>query len=722
MALSGLSGERIRLEDTRLGWTQWVRDETILVSGELTRLQAREVDAVLWLRVDSLRPPTEMDWVSLTGGVGGRFVLSNQPESWREGTALTLSVRLDRIRGRRNPGQFDFASWMRSNGWRLTGDVLSVLSARPPPLGIRTIRSAIRSTVLSQYAPDTAPFVLAFVLGDRSLLASDVRQSFSRAGLSHIMAVSGLHVGFVLAPIWFLIQALGTGPSSRAAGFVLLCATLGFYSLLTGMSTSVIRASVMAILFGGARLFHLPAQPLNVLCASAFLLLSVRPGDLLEPGFQLSYSAVFLLLTWMPSVTDRLENGIQNVPMRWLVTMMSVTLIVQTGMAPLLAGWFGEISWVAPLSNLATVPLLSVLMTGSIVLLLTGQWLTMPEWVILPFDLAYRWILWVPEVVGRDASYVFPIRGFSAWAVACWLFVLSSLAPRASSWARWRRLRWALVMLLCGAAWNARSDHLSNGLAITILDVGQGDAAHISLPGGGDLLIDTGWTMGDSDAAQWVLLPYLESEGVDSLTSIWLTHPHADHIGGAVTLAGSLPIGTVFQSPVSYASSVTTRLDSTLSAEGVPARVLTAGDWLDLGHGVGVFVLHPPAGGEWSVNDASLVVRVVYGETSFLFAGDAERRAEVRMVDSFAPFLASDVLKTGHHGSRTSTSARFLDAVAPRHSVVSVALDNRYGLPDREVFDRLSGSDTKAVWYTSRDGAITFFSDSKKIRMMPCCP
>lgn len=255
---------------------------------------------------------------------------------------------------------------------------------------------------------------------------------------------------------------------------------------------------------------------------------------------------------------------------------------------------------------------------------------------------------------------------------------------------------------------------------MTVLDVGQGDAIHVELPDGSHVLIDSGWTMGEVDSGSRVLLPYLKSEGVDSIRALFLTHPHADHIGGARTLLENVPVGAVYVSPGTYVSSVTASLDSALASLEIPVVQLNSGDWMDLGNGVGLFVLSPKKNRPSSVNNASLVLKLTYGETSFLLTGDAEMESEQVMLTEYGSILESDVLKVGHHGSATSTHEPFLRAVNPRYAVLSMALQNRYGLPDREVFDHLD-SIRADVHATSLMGAATYFSNSKKIRKVTYC-
>jgi competence protein ComEC len=256
------------------------------------------------------------------------------------------------------------------------------------------------------------------------------------------------------------------------------------------------------------------------------------------------------------------------------------------------------------------------------------------------------------------------------------------------------------------------------GLAVHFLDVGQGDAILIRLPGGHHLLIDTG---PDPDT----ILRHLRRHGVRELEALILTHPHHDHIAGAEAILAEFPVAVVYDSGKPHTTRTYERLLEALRepvATGRTRFVLArAGRELPLpapspsSPPVRIHVLHPTERvEELSVNDASVVLRLVHGEVVFLFTGDIEREAEGRLALE-AEVLTADVLKVAHHGSRTSTTAPFLERVAPRVAVISSG-PNPYGHPHREVIERLREAGVE-IYATRERGTITIFSDGTRYRV-----
>ena len=247
--------------------------------------------------------------------------------------------------------------------------------------------------------------------------------------------------------------------------------------------------------------------------------------------------------------------------------------------------------------------------------------------------------------------------------------------------------------------------------------MGQGDAAVLESPSGKVLLIDTGGIShdGDDDEGRRVVAPYLRQRGINRIDVILLSHPHADHIGGAKSLLERFGVGLLMDNGQDLDSAVVTPILEAVKRKGTLYQQAQRGQELNLGDGVILHILAPTEKAVSDrINDASMVVRVEYGRTAFLFTGDAEASEEAEIVRS-GQTLGSDVLKVGHHGSRTSSTASFLTAVHPKIAVISVGARNLYGHPNSEVLDRLSGLGTH-IFRTDKKGAVTCFSNGITLR------
>lgn len=639
------------------------------------------------------------------------------------GAWVAARVRLAPPASRRNPHAFDFAAWLRRNGITHGGALTGGPVVIKPPAGLAAWRHAVSETVRRQFAPGNQDLALAILLGSKSGMDPDLRQSFARSGLSHLMAVSGMHVGFLLLPVWALIPWIRQGRHGPALGLLFLGTVLLAYAALTGFSASVNRAAIMAFAIGYVKLGQRPAESVNILAGAAVLLLLVKPEYLDDIGFQLSFSAVAVILLVMPACTRIIPYRKQQTWPARILLFMLVSTVVQTGLYPILAWHFGEFAWAGPIANLPAVPLTQFLfLWGFAALPVTSVWadagriLSMPaDWAAaalaassyLTNELPYSWTA-VPK----------PELGvFGIWFAAILLI---------AAWHR-TRLRWTvLIGVLAGwcvhDGWSIATSRRTPVLDVWVYDVGQGDAVLIRTPSGKTVLYDTGVMSPGRDSGRDVILPDLQARRIGSVDRMVLSHPHADHIGGARSILERMEVRRVLHSGFPYPSAVELGWRAMARERGVAVDTARRGMDISPDPAVSMRVLHPgPSHSGRDPNPYSVVLRVQYGRTVFLLTGDADDHAESTLTARYDSLLSADWLKAGHHGSKTSSTSHFLARVRPAHIAVSLAAVNRYRHPHAEAVARLEASGAE-IRFTSRHRALHYRSDGTTLTRIEWTP
>jgi competence protein ComEC len=477
---------------------------------------------------------------------------------------------------------------------------------------------------------------------------------------------------------------------------------LAFYAQLVGGDVPVVRAAVMATVLLLGRALSLDADAANLLGLAATVLLAFRPSAIGDVGFQLSFAATLGILL----LTPPLISGVPPLPLR-LDLALAGSLAAQIALAPLLAGQFYRLAPAALLLNLAAVPLSAAVLLAGLAVLMAAACL--PVMAPLLGDMA--WI--AAHALLRSADPVrwwrgldVPVSPVPVWAMllhACGLVAL----------ARFGRRRAAVPLALALAGLVAGDGPPADGrLHVALLDVGQGDAIVVRGPSGRVFVIDAGaGALTGMDKGEAVVGPYLRATRVRRLDRLLVTHAHPDHAGGAAFLLRSFPVAQAWEGPAPRGDPSYDALDDALRATAVERRTVlrgARGAW----DGVEVEVLWPPrlAGAPWRVrNDDSVVLCVRYGRAAFLLAGDIERAAESGFV---APPAA--VLKVPHHGSRTSSTPAFVQAVAPRLALVSAGFRNRNGHPHPEVVERYRRAGIELL-RTDLDGTIEVATDGARI-------
>ncbi|MBK6512595.1 MAG: DNA internalization-related competence protein ComEC/Rec2 [Polyangiaceae bacterium] len=641
-----------------------------------------------------------------------------------------------------NPGSLP--SWLRvaRTGTALSGTAKSLeLLERGRGLSawIDRARAHVRDRIVATYHPEAAALGRALVLGETDL-DPEVNDAFRATGLSHILAVSGTHLVVAVMSLAGALRAvlLGVGPIARrldvrrvAAALAIPCAWL--YADFAGGSGSVLRAAAMLTAILLARV--LERRPSTARSLSAALLFGVAcdPIAIGDVSFTLSTAATAGLLTLSRPIAHllgargpSLERGEVSLLRRaWspVATAVAATLAATLCCAPLTALLSAELPLAGLAANLIAAPL--------------------GELFALPFAILHAMVSWVPALergaadaasgalrvvlaiarLARDAELTAPVpapRGMH--------YVVGGVGAAWAAYARGRSRRLvvcAALFALGAVELAARRGPPDGVLEITVLDVGQGDAILVELPEDGAMLIDAGGLPGQPlDIGERVVAPTLRARRITRLEVLVVSHPHPDHyLGVPAALKRVESVGELWHNgyPGDDARGRAMREIIEL-ATGKGARVLGPDDLCGQAREIGgarVEVLGPcpsldPA---LSVNDGSLVLKITHGARSALLMGDAEEEAELRLLEA-APDLSADLLKVGHHGSRTSTTPELLRAVDPTHAVISCGVRNTFGHPHGEVTAALEEHGV-AIARTDATGAFTWSTDGRDVWVVP---
>ncbi|MDQ7858970.1 MAG: DNA internalization-related competence protein ComEC/Rec2 [Armatimonadota bacterium] len=571
------------------------------------------------------------------------------------------------------------------------------------------LRRRIVDAALGALPEPRGALLLSLLLGIDAHLPPELYRQFSAAGMVHLMVVSGAQVGIVAGACAWAMRLARLPPAPAAA--LSVAAVVAFASLV-GWAPSIGRAVVMsAIVLGGVALGR-PRDRAATLAAAALALLVAQPAVLFDVGFQLSFAASWGLLFLAPAVAARLA-----VLGRHAAGALGVTAGAQVAVAPLLAAHFQAVPVAGLLANLLAVPAIAVLVPAGFALI--------PLVVVAPEAAApllralgplLDAVLWMGRTFGGLPWATAPSPPVPAWAVAAALGALGAAAAALSgSWrpARVQTFTAAAAAVAVATAWLAGATAPPALLTVTVIDVGQGDAILIRSPSGRVALLDGGGEIGAGrlgwDVGRMRVVPALRRAGVRRLDVVVLSHPHEDHVGGLPAVLENFPVGLVLDPGVPHASVSYARLLRLIEAGRIAHRSARQGLAVDLEAGATLRVLYPPEpapalGGD-PVHARGVVARLAHGAAAMLLAGDAEAPVERYLLDHGVP-IASDVLKVGHHGSRTSTTPAFLARVAPRVAVISVGADNPFGHPHEATLAALARAGV-TVYRTDRDGAVT---------------
>ena len=538
---------------------------------------------------------------------------------------------------------------------------------------------AMQDHVAELFDGDEAAFLSAILTGDTSGLSEEARSDLSEAGLSHILAVSGMHCGFLLTLI-----LLVTGRHRRRLLAALALPILVFYTILTGASPSVVRACIMVLFVLAAPLFQRDSDPPTTLSAALFLILLANPFAAASISLQLSFGAMAGLLWLMPKIQDLLlgEKSRGRV-YRLLASSLSATVGAMVFTVPLCAVYFGSLVLISPVSNLLCLTASSaVFMLGLLAVLASFLWLPLGAVIGFLPALLTKYILWTSGVL---ASLPYHAVYLTNPYLKYWLVFLYGLFAAAYFLRPRARRKYAVATVLAAMSltvtvWLGAPHYTRNGLDAYALDVGQGQSVLLS-SGGQFALVDCGSRNSWYDAGG-IAADHLATMGCGTLDYLILTHYDYDHVSGVVTLLARQRVGTVLLPRTTEGSDMRFRIELAARSHGAAVEYVEEETAYPLGESS--LTVYPPVGeGE----QRGLAVLCTRGSFDLLVTGDMDMAGERALIAAYdLPDI--EALVAGHHGSRSSTSEELLEAVRPETALISVG-DNSYGHPAEETMIRL---------------------------------
>ena len=602
-------------------------------------------------------------------------------------------------------------TWVVAGRWRGHGDgdgVLVVRRARQldaTPRGRGAVRGRLAERTAALFGA-RAPLVQALVFTPDARLDPEIRERYARAGLAHILSISGLHVGFLAAWLVLLLRRLGLGPPARAAAAALL---LVGYLWLLAFPAPATRAVVMLVTGEVARLRQRVVAPRGVIALSALVLLLADPGALHSVGAWLSVTAIGAVI-WADRATARAPRAL-----RLVAPALAATLVT----APITAFAFGTVAPIGVVANLVAIPLAGVAVPGLVVaLVLSSVVAGVARLLAAGAGLGLALLDLIAAGAARvPGGHVVMTAGWQAaalWAgvaLAAWWLWHSPRRP----WLLAARVAFCATIFVATSLRDVFTLDACRCLTVFFLDVGQGDAAALRTPHGRWVVIDGGPRTPEADAGRRVVVPFLRREGVGRLALVVATHGDADHLGGLPAVVDAFDPELVLEPGEPLGRPLYLEFLAAVEASHARWHAARAGDRVEL-DGVTLDVLSPDS--LWmtlplDVNEHGVVLRVTFGAVRLLFQADAGLPVEAHLAGTVGPV---ELLKVGHHGSRSATSDAWLTELAPRAAVISVGRHNRYGHPAPEVLERLAAHGV-TILRTDERGTITFFTDGRDARV-----
>lgn len=730
------SGEALYEDSSLRKLASSIKGEAVIYGEIVSVLDESDFGTMYSVQTDSVQ--IEKDVYPVSGITAVQIPLPSKRDFFalpNEGDKLTLFGELRTLERKRNPYQIDYSEKMRRDydvdaaiylRSRYDYQVTAQVGKYEESL-LKSVRKYV-SGVLSSAIADTlaSGFVEAVLIGAGNSLPPETWQEFNRAGLTHILVVSGFNLGLVALFIYYLLRLFRI--RSRAVRSIITLAIVVTYLLVIGGQPSILRATIVVIVFLAARIFERKTDLLNITAAAACINLILNPNELFNIGFQLSYGAVFSLAVLAPQLDRLFLNEIEAPTFRekvyrYCMSIFFGTIAVFVGTLPILIYHYQQVSIIGLFTNILIIPI-SGLITILGMLLIPMSFIS--SFLTSLYGEGLKLLVDATLGISHVASSLpFAMITLPRPTIISIVLFTSLLLYCISSQTRKRFIgrmitstAFVAVLMLINIPFVSAFTKEDGKLKVIFFDVGQGDAVLINSPSGKNYIIDFGGrSLSGRSQSERSILPFLRAEGISSIEGAFVSHMHYDHYAGLEPLLKAGYIAKIYSCGEKTENLTAYALDSIVYHSKIPVEQLLQGEKI-IDDELSMYVLSPDVKSNGLVEDKnhrSIIIKLVYGKTSFLFLADAEADAEREIVRKYSSFLKSDVVKIAHHGSRSSSMGELVSLTKPSYAVVSVGERNAFGHPNVHVLERWHRSGAK-VLSTAHSGAVIFESNGEAVK------
>ncbi|MDY6855411.1 MAG: DNA internalization-related competence protein ComEC/Rec2 [Thermodesulfobacteriota bacterium] len=725
-----------------------MEDKTLNIQGTLYSPPQLQKDR-LKLYIKAERLYSNQDYINVTGKL--ILTVSDTKTDLKYGDRIRFISRLRSPRNFYNPGSFDYSKYLAYKGIFAIGHlkdcsyIVRIGEGDTNCLwkAVQRYRGRIRDFIDNEVELPNRAIIKALILGEKGEIPDRIKDNFIDSGVAHILAISGLHLGFIAMVSFFFTrwmlkfsERLMLSYDINKIAAIVTVFPLFLYAFVSGFGVSTFRATIMIMTFLIAIVIDRQRDMYNTLALAAFIILVISPSAIFDVSFQLSFASVLAILylvprllsyfSWIRPLSCKFYPYLTEVVSKYIGLLVLVSIAATLGTVPIAAYYFHRVAPFGFISNIAVVPIVGFIVIP-IGLLIAVMVFVFPSLAALLIDLESAIIGFVVYIVK-----IFPHIPFSSFWVSTPSLIETSLfylfigflfntkrhkAPRYIAAV-------LVVFILANFLYWSHTNSFNSDLHVTFLSVGQGDCAVIELPKGKRMIIDGGGFNNSSyDTGKNIIAPFLYKEKIKRIDYLVLSHPHPDHLGGLCFIAKNFKVKEIWTNGQRADFESYDELTKIIDDKGIKEVVMNIETGSHEISGVRVDIYHPQValfngkGSQLhsSMNNNSLVVKLTYKNISFLFTGDIEEEAE-RKLATLGSQLRSTVIKVPHHGSTTSSTKDFLSAVRPSYAVFSVGYKNRFGFPKKAVIERYKDLDCK-TYRTDTQGAITMITDGEVIQV-----